>query len=108
MCPGQLWIKGKTIPDLYEEEEVDTDGSDTEEEFEEEEGSQSLYSHLAHSMPSMPDLRRKPPPTMEDMGLDPDNDIGGDSGTHSRSPLKRIVCPICTHSFANKVGDLKA
>ncbi|XP_049519006.1 zinc finger and BTB domain-containing protein 8A-like [Dermacentor silvarum] len=106
-----------------EEEEIDTDNTDEEEPLEEplEEfgfttatGGDSPYlSHLspnqtlsALSVPAhqqrQPHVEPSPEASFETS--EPSHEFGYDLESSMRSPLKRIVCPICLHTFANKAN----
>ncbi|KAG0430240.1 hypothetical protein HPB47_022877 [Ixodes persulcatus] len=94
-----------------EAEEVDTDRSDSDEEVADEEeaedsgGGRLLYGHLTdiQSLPSLPSLQRTPGAvalhTMA--GQETAVELMEDQ---MKSTMKRIVCPICQHSFANKAN----
>ncbi|XP_070387688.1 protein tramtrack, alpha isoform-like isoform X11 [Dermacentor albipictus] len=106
-----------------EEEEIDTDNTDEEEPLEEplEEfgfatatGGDSPYlSHLSPSQTlsalSVPVHQQRQPhvgpsPEASFEAADPSHEFGYDLESSMRSPLKRIVCPICLHTFANKAN----
>lgn len=112
-----------------EEEEIDTDGdnSEDEERLEEEElgnnmaaaaaGVEESSAYFAHHMPtdlsmhemSMPmhhsQPHQMPSPTASLEASESGHDLGYElDPSVMRSPLKRIVCPICLHSFANKAN----
>lgn len=118
---------GKKISELglyeeEEEEEIDTDNTDEGEPLDEPLEEYGLggavgvdTSYLSHLSPNqtLPSLsvpvhqQQQPHGHPQEASLEtaePSLEYGYDLESSVRSPLKRIVCPICLHTFANKAN----
>lgn len=103
-----------------EEEEIDTDNTDEgeplDEPFEEFAATGVDSSYISHLSPnqtlsalSMPVHHQQQPhvghsPEASVETSEPFHEFGYDQESSMQSPLKRIICPICLHTFANKAN----